>query len=260
MAPASNSSIQPLISSVTNPHGNLVDQAFHSIYNPHLSRGAVAAGAGSSAVIAPVGFRPHQANVPSDYQVKVSAENNTSGNLLVGFYLPGDANGDGKVTIQDLQLIRSEMGAVAGDSRYSFDADTNRDGRIGKIDLAIARQNLGVSTTIKPLITSNLDPASDSGAQDRVTAIRDAHFTGTASAGAKITYHEINNKTPDVTTTADAQGNYSITVPLGNGLNQFQVTSTDTFGQTISGQIAGVTYNPIIATLAPEANGITATK
>ena len=33
---ASGSSVKPLISSVDDPHGNLIPQVFHSIYDPHL--------------------------------------------------------------------------------------------------------------------------------------------------------------------------------------------------------------------------------
>src|SRR5438874_1166320 len=37
IVPDSNSTIKPLISSVDNPHGDIVPQTFHSVYDPHLS-------------------------------------------------------------------------------------------------------------------------------------------------------------------------------------------------------------------------------
>ncbi|HEV3165639.1 MAG TPA: hypothetical protein VGZ22_16550, partial [Isosphaeraceae bacterium] len=58
-----------------------------------------------------------------------------------------------------------------------------------------------------------------------------------------ITYTEVAGKAAPVTTTADSAGNYSIIVTLGNGANNFMVTSVDAFGQTISGKIAPVTFS-----------------
>jgi hypothetical protein len=76
----------------------------------------------------------------------------------------------------------------------------------------------------------------------RITNFRTVHFTGAATPGAAITFTEINHNSPGATTTADTSGNYSIMVPLGDGSNTFNVTSTDPFGQTITGQIQPVTY------------------
>ena len=241
VAADSNSTAQALITSVNDSTGAVVPQTFHSIYDPHLTHAQVAAGSGTSAVITPAKLFPNR-NDPVTYTVTTTAKNNTSGPVLVGFFLPGDANGDGKVDQTDIATIKSELGSVSGDSRYTFDADTNRDGRIGLIDLVAARQNLGVATTVTPVVTSTLDPATDSGAADRVTNQSNVRFTGTATPGATVTYTEINNKSPVVTTTADASGNYVINETLALGTSTFQVTVTDAFGQTISGQIAPVTF------------------
>jgi phosphotransferase system glucose/maltose/N-acetylglucosamine-specific IIC component len=66
---------------------------------------------------------------------------------------------------------------------------------------------------------------------------------GVASSGATVAYASANGS--PVSTTADATGNYKITVPLAAGANTFTVTSTDSFGQTISGTIAAITYKPL---------------
>src|SRR5689334_2237536 len=50
--------LKPLIASVTDPHGEIVHQTFHSIYDPHLKHRAVASGKGTSAVISPIGSFP----------------------------------------------------------------------------------------------------------------------------------------------------------------------------------------------------------
>jgi hypothetical protein len=254
IAPDQGSTVQPLITAVDDAHGNLIPQAFHSIYNPHLTHEQVAAGKGTSAVLTPVSFAGHSPNstTPVTYSVQVQAFNNTSGNFLVGFYLPGDADGNGKVDAADIKAVKQDLGATSKNQNYNFAADANRDGRIGKIDLAYALQNQGVSTDITPVVSANLNPASDSGLQDRITNNQTVNFTGTGSPGATVTFTNTSftNLAP-VSTTVDATGNYSIDVPLGLGANVFNVKSTDAFGQTISGNISAVTYDPNAPALTP---------
>ena len=187
-----------------------------------------------------------------DYNVTVKAQDNTAGKYLLGFYLPGDADGNGTVTQDDLNTITKNIGAISGDKQYNFDNDTNRDGRIGLDDLRLAQKNLGVKTTITPVVNANLDPASDTGDADRITNAKVAHFTGTGTVGATISYAEAANKSPEVKTTVGADGNYSINVPLALGSNTFKVKSVDAFGQVISGQITPLTYttSPAPATKA----------
>lgn len=208
------------------------------------------------ATLVPLAFRARQAPVPVTVQVEVSGDDQTTGDALLGLYLPGDANGDGEVTRDDLKDIRSRLGTFVGDPGYSFDADSNRDGIITMIDLAIAQRNLGAKSTIAPIVTSDLDPETTTGAPSRVTARPEVRFTGVASGGANLTYSEVNQRTPDVTTTAEPDGTYSIDIPLAEGINQFQITSIDTSGQTISGVIDKVTYNPVLAQIAPSQHGV----
>jgi hypothetical protein len=241
VVPQSGSTIKPLISSVDDPHGNLIPQVFHSIYDPHLGYVAVASNPATSSVLAPLTLYPHQPKRPVTFTVNVTAVGHTSGDFLLGFYLPGDAQGTGSVTKADLQIVKGEQGARAGQANYNFNADTNRDGRIGKIDTAFTLQNQGTSTTVSPIVQANYDTSHDVPGTTRTTTSTTAHFTGTATPGATITYSEANNAVPSTSTTADASGNYSITVPLALGSNVFTVTSIDSFGQNISGTLTPVT-------------------
>lgn len=237
--------LKPFIASVTDPHGKVVPQTIHSIYAPHVKHRQVANGAGTSAVITPVNSFPSDVNKPVTETVQVVAESKSSGKFLLGFYLPGDANGDGKVDSTDLALVKSELGAKAGSPRYTFDADANRDGRIGKIDVAYTQQNMGITTNISPVVAANLVPSSVTDPAARTTTKPTAQFTGMATPGAKLTYTNTSQTgLQPVTTTADAAGKYTITTPLAPGSNVFQVESVDAFGQTITGKIAGVTYSP----------------
>lgn len=246
VVPATGSTIKPLISSVDDPHGDLIPQTFHSVYDPHAGRLTVASNPLTSSVITPVTFFPGaNRNNPATYTVNVDAEGKTSGDFLLGFYLPGDANGDGKVDKTDVQLVNASFGSRGGSSKYNFNADANRDGRIGLVDKAYVQQNQGVSLDISPIVQANLVPSSVTNSTTRTTTSPTAAFTGSATPGATITYTNTNapNAAP-TTTTTDSAGNYTITVPLVPGQNTFKVQSSDAFGQVITGTLSPVTYNP----------------
>jgi hypothetical protein len=252
VVPSSGSTVKPLISAVDDPHGTIVAQTFHSIYDPHLSHFAVASGAGTSAVLSPLVLFPHGQTKPATYTVKVQAQGKTSGDFLLGFYLPGDVNGDGKVDKTDLKIVKSLQNTRSTSAKYNFNADANRDGRIGQIDLAFTLQNQGISTNVSPIVQADYDSSNDMNALNpRTVSVKTAHFTGTATPGSTITYAQTANAVPATTTTADSAGNYSITVPLANGTNTFQVTSKDQFGQTIAGAIAPVTSVDPSLTVTP---------
>ena len=178
------------------------------------------------------------------YTVNVQAVGQTSGSFLLGFYLPGDANGDGTVN-NDRPPDRQEAcrRPRRRQSNYNFNADANRDGRIGKIDLAFTLQNQGVSTNVTPIVQANYNTSHDVPGR----TARFQHPLGPLhrdrDPGATITYTEVNDLVPATTTTADCTGNYSITVPLATGSNTFKVTATDAFGQDHPGDPhAGVVH------------------
>lgn len=238
VAPNQGSTLQPKISSVT-PH---VAEGGSQKAHAHPVR--ITRGPGTSAITTTVSVSRRDPNLPVAESVQIAAKNKTSGNFLLGFYLAGDANGDGKVDAVDINAIKTSMNSQAGDKSYSFDADSNRDGRITRGDLSLARQNLGVKTTVSPIITADIDQTTLTLPNLRTTASLDVHFTGDATPGAAISYAEVSGKAPVVSTTADANGRYSLVVHLGPGVNTFKVTSVDSFGQTISGTIAPVIHDP----------------
>ena len=237
-----SSTLKPMISGLTNSKGIAVLGVKHSTYAAKLPSASVVAGSTTSAVLAPIQMDSRNPNGSVTYSVDIKGLQGTTGNFLLGFYLPGDANGDGKVDSTDVATIKKQLGANGGTSVYNFDSDTNRDGRIAMNDLNVAKQNLGVSTTVTPTISANLDPASVTTMTARVTTDRVVHFSGSTTPGAAVKYAEVAGLSQPVATTADAKGNYNIYVTLGNGSNTFKVTTLDAFGQSIAGTIAPVVF------------------
>ena len=83
-------------------------------------------------------------------------------------------------------------------SNYNFNADVNRDGVINGQDLTAAKKDLGASTLVSPVVSVNLDPASDPAA-DRTTPFSTVHFNGTVTPNATVTF--VDNSSGGVTTT-----------------------------------------------------------
>src|SRR5262249_23284624 len=152
--------------------------------------------------------------------------------------LPGDVTGAGTVTKADIQTIKKDHGLTAGTSNYNFDADVNRDGIINSTDVKLAREDLGATTKVSPVISVNLDPASNPAA-NRTTPYSTVHFAGKVTPNATVAFVDQNGGST-TSTTADSTGAYSIMVPLVSGSNTFTVTTQDGFGQSIGGAITPV--------------------
>jgi hypothetical protein len=236
-----SSNIKPEIVSLNTASGRVAARIHHSVYSQAIVKAKGLGSPLSSAVLVTIPV-PKPGQPPAVYNVQVGGFAGSTGGYLVGFYLPGDTTGSGTVTSQDIQTILSKLGVNSSSSNYSFDADANRDGKISLADVRDASMNVGAKTTISPIINVSLDPATDGPMHSRITNFKVVHFTGTATPNATVTFTEINKNSPGATTTVDGSGNYSIMVPLGDGSNTFKVATHDAFGQTISGQIAPVSY------------------
>jgi hypothetical protein len=229
----------PMIASVDNASGRVLHRATHATYDPSVSA-KLNGKTTTSAAIATVTVGPHA----TAYAVRIVGDNQTDGGANVGFYLPGDANGDGVVDQSDIKTIKADMGAKYGASNYSIDADPDRDGVINRNDLRIAERNLGVSTKVLP--TAVIHPQV--GAVDAHTQTASGPsltYVGTTTPNAVVTFQDQQTPgSPTIGGAADGSGNVNIPVKLTSGWNIFKVTIKDEFGQQISGVQLPVQYKP----------------
>ncbi len=236
---ATTSKVSPEVVSVTSSTGQVI-RVQHTPYYPKIAKANHLGKSPSSAVLLTMKV---PASGSADYTVQVEGLKHTTGQYLLGFYLPGDAKGTGTVTSTDISTLKSMVGDAATSTNYSFDADVNRNGIINGQDVRLAEQNLGAATKISPVVSVNLDPNSDP-SLNRTTSYSTVHFAGTMTPGGTVTFANNNANGATTTATADSTGAYSIMVPLVSGSNTFTVTTHDAFGQSISGQISPVVYNP----------------
>ena len=251
VATATTSKLNPKIIAVLGPDNKPL-RVSRAAYSPRVAASTGQGATRGVLVTIPVGDQS------GTYTVVVAGQKKTSGDAMLGFYMPGDSDGSGAIDATDISAIQKALGARAGSANYSFEADANRDGIINRADLKLAKKNLGAKSTIEPTVSANIDPASVTTYQSRTTNVELIHMTGAASAGATITYEEINGKAATVTTTADASNNYGLFLKLGEGSNTFKVTSTDSFGQVITGTIDPIVYNPSLMSVQDIGSGGTA--
>ena len=247
---SSTATLDPEIVSVTSSTGKKI-KIEHSKYYSKIAKANHLKGANamSSAVLLDMPV-PGSNQAPVTYTVQVKGLNHTTGEYLLGFYLPGDAAGTGTVTSTDVTTIKSLVGDTATNSNYNFDADVNRDAIINHKDVKLTEKNLGAATTVSPVVSVNLNPDSDP-SLDRTTPYSTVNFAGEVTPGATVIFANNSNGNATTTTTADSSGDYNIMVPLVSGSNTFTVTTQDGFGQSISGQISPVVYDPTSAANTP---------
>ncbi len=232
--------LKPQIVSVKNAAGQTI-KVQHSTYNAKVAKANKLGDKTTSAVL--VTLKVPKGTATENYTVQVEGLQGTMGTYLVGFYLPGDVAGKGQVTQADLKTIKEDKGMTAENSNYSFDADVNRDGVINGTDLNLAKEDLGASTAVSPVVSVNLDPASNP-ELDGTTPFSSVTYEGNATPGATITFLDQASGVTTTTTAAANTGTYSIVVPLVTGSNTFTVTTHDAFGQSINGAITPVVYSP----------------
>ena len=74
-------------------------------------------------------------------------ETNTTNNILtdgtVKIKMIGDADGDGRVDMNDIYLVAKGFGSYPGHPKWNPAADINKDGNVGIMDIAMISGNFG---------------------------------------------------------------------------------------------------------------------
>ena len=89
------------------------------MFNPAIERNRETGDPRSSAMLVPLTTPRGDALTSSTFTVKVIGAEDTTGRFLLGFYLPGDANGDGIVDRTDVKAVRSALGSTPNDASTS---------------------------------------------------------------------------------------------------------------------------------------------
>ena len=130
--------LRPEVVSVTSSTGQVI-KVDHTQYYPKIAKANHLGHTPTSAVLLTVKV-PATGSAPVNYSVQIKGLGHTTGQYLVGFYLPGDAAGTGTVTTTDITTIKSLKNDAATNKNYNFDADVNRDGIINRNDVKLARR------------------------------------------------------------------------------------------------------------------------
>jgi hypothetical protein len=69
--------------------------------------------------------------------------NQSSEQVEVLLTLPGDINGDRRVSLQDLVLLAMAYGSKLGDPKWDARCDLKRDNKISLLDLVVLAKNYG---------------------------------------------------------------------------------------------------------------------
>jgi hypothetical protein len=161
---------------------------------------------------------------PGPLTTGVTGRQGTTGNFQLAATLPGDINGDGQVTIADLQLFAKSYLTTRGDALYNPAADADHNGFVGHGDARLLLRNETPLTPKIPLsIQMGLAPGDEQQGPKSMTS-------GGVTRKEKVTI--IGHTTPGSIVFADSGlGDYTFTgqalVPDTRGLFRIQVTNKE---------------------------------
>jgi len=147
--------------------------------------------------------------------------------------LTGDVNGDFVVNNLDLQVIRNliRTGGNGADPAVVAAAEINGNGRVDRGDLLLARQNLGASTSLRPLSVT-VEVASSDVVGPGIVQSRTVGLVGATNAAASIAVSDNGSPYAPATQT-DGSDHYATSLALTPGLNNLAVAASDSFGQRV---------------------------
>ena len=153
------------------------------------------------------------------------------GEYRVLIALAGNVDGDGDVDSSDIALL--DGASQPTDNPSSQAADLNGDQRLDFKDSELADQNLGASTSLRPLdVTLSLDPVYEPLAPIGETEQATASLRGHVSPGASVSILRAGDVLAQAEPiSVDADGEFVFEAPVISGENTFTAVATDEFGQ-----------------------------
>lgn len=91
-----------------------------------------------------------------EYTITLRSRSHTTGDYVLRVFLAGDANADNVITQEDVDIITQKKHLRVHHADYDINADTNRNGYIGRRDIRFAESNLG-ARVVPVYSTINVD-------------------------------------------------------------------------------------------------------
>ena len=161
---------------------------------------------------------------PGPLTVRVQGVHGTTGTFQVNAFLPGDVNGDGRVTLADLQALAPAYLARVGVPNYNPAADANLSGFIGINDARALQRNLPpLGPHVPPFLELSVVPTENvphPGTYNSGAIVNTSRVTirGRTAPGSLVFVDNSNGtyKFNGTLVPTDAQGNFTYTRTVDN--------------------------------------------
>lgn len=194
---------------------------------------------------------------PGSYSFPVSGGwTNRTGTYHIAMQLVGDVNGDFSVNQTDIRLLQ---GMIRNPSSVSPEvyasADYDGSGSVNNRDLSLARQNLNVSTYIRPLsFATQVNSAVTPFANGYVRTSDVSLLVGGSPTSSFVATNLSVPTSPEVVGSLPANGLTQTSLPLQMGTNLLTVSLHDGFGQSLQTSLT-VDRLPVPVVIIPDFGG-----
>jgi hypothetical protein len=178
-------------------------------------------------------------STPGRLTVEVSGRKGSTGGFTLQATLPGDVNGNGQVMLGDLNAFQKSFNTSFGSALYNPAVDANQNGFIGHGDGKLLVRNL---TPLTPKVPLNIDlvlapgdqakgpnPKNSGGITNKHVVTILGHTTPGSIVFADSGLGDYKFNGAAIAT--DSSGNFSQTVTLTGGVNNFEYLAIDPYGQ-----------------------------
>jgi hypothetical protein len=173
--------------------------------------------------------------------ILVTGQGHTTGLYQADTTLVGDVNGNGSVSLADLQPFAESYGASVGQTNYNSAADFNLDGIVNQIDAKALMENMPALTPDVPLqLVMNLLPADQahyaaSKNSGGSTMKKDITIEGHTEPGSIVLEDNSNGyyKWDGGAVATNSQGNFSVKETNTSGVNTYNFLIIDPYGQQL---------------------------